>query len=377
MEKIRIVFDSYHLYHLPQFEPVIEKLIPNPQFEVYLTYSSSIPAEEKALLRQILPRFSTPIITADTESDRATKIRSLEPHVFICGWSRYSLPDFVTDQTLVGMIYHGIGVKPSYWEDHHPRLDIRFVEGPLRIKQLTQYGIQSELRLTGFAKLDPLFIPNAIHSDVIADKLDLDPNKPTLLYAPTFYPSSLEKFGRQLGSLTEGYNVILKLHMWTYFRKDWGSISLQKQYDLARKLDERFDHIHLLDPEVYNIVPYYQIADILLTEASSTIYEMMALDKPVILANFFQLKWTHRLLKHQLYKRRLNAEMSKKMTGFCLPLEKPNQLPQVIEEAFAVNLEFQEIRDHFKKEMLYKLDGKASDRIFQAIQDHLFGQRGS
>lgn len=371
MEKIRIVFDSFHLYHLPQFEPVIEKLQSDPRFDVYLSYSSLIPDEEKALLGQILPRFSLPVITADTESDRGEKIRSLEPHVFICGWSRYPLPDFVTEQTVVGMIYHGIGVKPSYWRDHHPRLDIRFVEGPLRIKQLKQNGIKSELHLTGFAKLDPLFTPNAIHGQDMAIDLGLDPNKPTLLYAPTFYPSSLEKFGIQFGSLTEGYNVILKLHMWTYFREKWAGVSLKKQLKLAQKLEERFDHIHLLGPEIYNIVPYYQIADLLLTEASSTIYEMMALDKPVILANFFKLRPSHRLFRKRLYNKRLNAEMSKYMTGFCFHLSKPQQLPGMLQIATEKNAGYQDIRDHYKQEMLYKLDGKASDRIIQILADRI------
>jgi len=36
---IRIVFDAYHLYHLPQFDPVIDKMIQNDQFEVFLTTS--------------------------------------------------------------------------------------------------------------------------------------------------------------------------------------------------------------------------------------------------------------------------------------------------------------------------------------------------
>ncbi|MFQ6614001.1 MAG: CDP-glycerol glycerophosphotransferase family protein, partial [Fidelibacterota bacterium] len=326
MEKIRIVFDSFHLYHLPQFEPVIEKLQSNPRFTVRLSYSSLIPPAEKAILNQILPRFSLPVITAETEIDRGKQIRSWKPQVFICGWSRYDLPDFVTEKTLVGMIYHGIGVKPSYWRDHHPRLDVRFVEGPLRIRQLTQNGIKSKLTLTGFAKLDPLFIPNEHHGQDIAEELKLDPDKPTLLYAPTFYPSSLERFGLRLGPLTEGYNVILKLHMWTYFRNQWAGVSLKSQLKLAQKLETRFAHIHLLGPEAYNIVPYYQIADLLLTEASSTIYEMMALDKPVVLADFYKLRLSHQIFRQRLYKKRLNAEMSQSMTEFCLHLDKPRQL---------------------------------------------------
>ena len=47
--------------------------------------------------------------------------------------------------------------------------------------------------------------------------LDIDPTKKTILFAPTFYPSSIEKFGIHFGELTKNFNVILKPHMWTFF----------------------------------------------------------------------------------------------------------------------------------------------------------------
>ena len=88
------------------------------------------------------------------EKKRASSIQGLDPDVFICGWSRYDIDHFVTNKTLVGMIYHGIGVKPSYWRDNHERLDLRFVEGPYRMDQLRSHGIETDLVLTGFIKLD-------------------------------------------------------------------------------------------------------------------------------------------------------------------------------------------------------------------------------
>jgi len=42
----------------------------------------------------------------------------------------------------------------------------------------------------------------------------------------------------------------------------------------------------------------------LLTEASSTIYEMLACGKPVVVNRFFKLKLSHRLFKNRLYKKR-------------------------------------------------------------------------
>lgn len=154
---IRIVFDAYHLYHLPQFDPVIDKMIQDNQFEVFLTTSPETEAQEYNLTKEILRARNCPLILADDEHERAQKIKALMPDVFICGWSRYPIEEMVTDSTIVGMIYHGIGVKPSYWRDNSSRLNVRFVEGPFRVRQLREKGIQTDLELVGFPKIDPLF----------------------------------------------------------------------------------------------------------------------------------------------------------------------------------------------------------------------------
>ena len=83
-------------------------------------------------------------IQANTEDERASLIKSLELDIFICGWSRYDLNKFVNKTTLVGMIYHGIGIKPSYWLDNHERLDFRLVEGEYRIDQLKKNNIDTK-----------------------------------------------------------------------------------------------------------------------------------------------------------------------------------------------------------------------------------------
>ena len=151
-KKYSILFDSYHLYHLPQFEPLIKLLSDDERFDVYHSTSREIDKEEYELCVSILKNKPGKLITGKTEQDRKNQIKELDLDVFICGWSRYDLENFVNPRTLVGMIYHGIGIKPSYWLDNHERLDIRFVEGPYRLDQLKAKGIGTDLALTGFIK---------------------------------------------------------------------------------------------------------------------------------------------------------------------------------------------------------------------------------
>ena len=87
------------------------------------------------------------------------------------------------------------------------------------------------------------------------------------------------------------------------FLDNFSEYNLKPQRELVYKLAEKFEHIKLLKPEIYNIVPYYQISDLLLTEASSTIYEMIALQKPVVVNRFFKLKLSHKLFRYRLFKK--------------------------------------------------------------------------
>jgi len=371
VKRISILFDSYHLYHLPQFDPVIDLLSKDDRFEIYHSTASNNKPEERDLCIKILKDKPGELILGKSEEDRAKKIKKLAPDVFICGWSRYKLNEFVPEKTLVGMIYHGIGVKPSYWRDNHARLDMRFVEGQYRIDQLKSHGVETDLALTGFTKLDPLFQESESTIHGLKHSLGLNPDKKTILFAPTFYPSSIERFGLRLGELTQDYNVILKPHMWTYFLDEFSQYNLKPQRKLVYELAKKFDHIKLLGPETYNITPYYKISDILLTEASSTIYEMIALEKPVIVNRFYRLKLSHKLFRNRLFSKRLSKEMNDDIANFCFEMDHAKNLPIMLEKAFKENDTRLNIVKDYQTKMLYKLDGKASERVQDALIDCL------
>ncbi len=368
---ISILFDSYHLYHLPQFEPLIDLLSNDKRFKIYHSTSRDIKKVEYDLCSKILRQKPGSFIFSDSEDQRKKIIRDLNLDIFICGWSRYKLEEFVNEKTLVGMIYHGIGVKPSYWLDNNDRLDLRFVEGEYRMNQLRENGIKTDLALTGYIKLDPLFRQGGTNLNYLGKNLDLDPDKKTILFAPTFYPSSAEKIGLNLGEYTKGYNLLIKPHLWTVFLNKFGQVDLRPQRELFSALEEKYNHIHLIDPEQYNITPFYKISDLLLTEASSTIYEMLALGKPVVINRFLKLKLSHRIFKYRLYRKRLSKEMSRDISKFCFEVDRPSSIRKTIERAFSENENYKKERENFKDKMLYKLDGMASERARDAILSKL------
>ena len=365
--QISILFDVYHLYHLAQFDPLIDLLENDDRFKIFFSTSSKNRKEEIEICTSILNKRKGSFIFHENEDIRKTEIKKLNLDVFICGWSRYEIESYVSKTTLVIMIYHGIGVKPSYWRDNNKRLDVRFVEGQYRIDQLRKHGVDTDLVLTGYIKLDSLFNKNSNYYKDKEESLGLDKSKKTILYAPTFYPSSLEKLGLSLGDITSGYNLIIKPHMWTYYLDSFGGISLKGQRKLIFKLIDQFDHIRLLEPAEYNVTPYYKIADLLLTDASSTIYEMIALSKPVVVNRFYHLKLSHRIFQKRLYKRRLDKEMNDEVEKFCFLADNVKQLPLAIEKALNQNNKNTALIEEYQKKMLYKLDGSASIRARDEI----------
>jgi hypothetical protein len=367
----RIVFDAYHLYHLPQFDPVINLMQKDGRFEVFLTTSSKNLPDEKALTKRILHEHSMQCVFADDEEKRAKKVQNLNPDIFICGWSRYPIDKFVTEKTLVGMIYHGIGVKPSYWRDNNRRLDVRFVEGPFRIQQLRDKGIKTDLELTGLTKIDPLFNGQIANRREILAQLGLDPDKKTLLYGPTFYPSSFEIFGLKLPEMVKDMNLIIKLHQWSYFMEKFSGVNLRRHVKLIKKIKDKYPEVVVIEPEHYNIIDLYQAADVLLTEASSTIFEFMALRKHVIVCDFFNKKIGHFILPNRIYHRRLDPEMHGNLTDFCYHIKRPNDLPGTLAKCFNDLDPFKAIREKYISDMLYQLDGKASERVRDSLLNKL------
>ena len=370
-KKLTIIFDAYHLYHLPQFDPLIDLLKCDERFEVFLTSSPETEPQEYELTKKILTNRGCKVILPNTTEERITQIKELNPDIYICGWSRFPIQETVPDSTLVGMIYHGIGVKPSYWRDNSSRLNVRFVEGPFRYKQLLEKGIKTDLEIVGFPKIDPLFNGTIKSQKSLLNEMNLDPNKKTILYAPTFYPSSFESFGVRISDLTKDYNLIIKLHQWSYFMKKFSGVNLRRHTKLINRIRKKCPEVAIIRPEHYNIVDLYRAADALLTEASSTIYEMMSERKHIIICDFYKKKIGHHISPKRIYTRRLDQNMHMNMTDFCYHIESPQRLHDTLKKCFDSIDPFKDIREKYIKDMLYKLDGKASERIRDIILDRI------
>ena len=71
--KFSILFDSYYLYHLPQYEPLIDLLSKDDRFTIYHSVSRNIDKKEYELSKNILDKKPGKFIEGIDEADRKKK----------------------------------------------------------------------------------------------------------------------------------------------------------------------------------------------------------------------------------------------------------------------------------------------------------------
>ena len=144
----------------------------------------------------------------------------------------------VGDNTIAVMVYHGIGLKQSYYNDIDSRINIRSVESENRYEELKNLG-HNNIYLTGFTKLDRLKTIAKSEVDNVKNKLGIDFNRKTILFAPTFYPTSLELVFEEIKVLSQEYNIIVKLHAFSWKQNRYKYQS-QMYENLSKKINQYF-----------------------------------------------------------------------------------------------------------------------------------------
>lgn len=136
------------------------------------------------------------------------------------------------------------------------------------------------IRLIGYPKADCLVDGSLDRHDILAG-LGLDPDRPTVLYAPTWSPaSSLNTMGEDVvrGLLSLGTNLIVKLHD--------RSLDLREQYsggvDWAARLRPLLDGGRAVLASGHDISPYLAAADVMITDHSSAGFEFLLRDRPIV-----------------------------------------------------------------------------------------------
>jgi len=197
-------------------------------------------------------------------------------------------------------VFHGLaGEKKSHFRIRN-YFDLYLTQGPYFTRWFSEAAIKYkdfEVVETGWPKLDVYGKELHKYDSVKLTLLKKSKAKKIILYAPTFSPSltSAPYLLTQIEELAKSkeYLIVIKFH----------DLMAEDLIDSYKKLSMSFENVLFIEER--NIIKYLLIADLMISDTSSVVYEFLLLDKPVITFknNSLAVKWDNQLLFSGLVKR--------------------------------------------------------------------------
>lgn len=238
-------------------------------------------------------------------------------------------------------VFHGYATeKKDHWIIRR-YFDTYFTQGPFftpRFKQLAKKYGDFEVLETGWSRQDWIF--NHLHAfDDERERLLKESGRSRiLLYAPTFSPSltSLPYMEEALANLVQQRDVLILIKLHPLTKPEW--------VETYRQLAARQEGIQWVDD--YSVTKYMLMSDAMLTDTSSTIYEFLLLNKPVI---------TLRATSKEFYWRDMKS---------------PDELPDAYDEVMEHDT-MKERRQWVIDNYDPYLDGRVAHRMLEGARDYI------
>lgn len=254
-------------------------------------------------------------------------------------------------------IFHGTSDKTYNLNSEIINYDLVCLSGKKMLEDVERKGLNRKKNcvITGNPKMDRVF--NKIHDrDTEIKKLGLDPGLKNVLYAPTWMDgmgnSSFRKFGIKLPDYFPGeYQLTIKLHPNLYLY----------QKELVEKLRMKIQgkkNILLIEKnrELYDIVPVLAASDLLITDVSGVSHEYIAFLRPMI------------FLDNRSILRFFYGKGRKRIWKAGDVVTKLSDLPETIRRNLEYPDRYREVQKNMLEEIYSYTDGKAVERIIEAIQ---------
>jgi hypothetical protein len=358
--KIRALFIIGHEYHRASLDPIYEAMKERGNFEIYFTCT-----DEKQRRWLIFERSLRQDIEASLRREGLATTDETE------GFDVVVTGDIFKDarrygDALLCFVNHGTGIKTILYrllKKHQDTRYLIFVEGEYRKRRINDFGVlgSSEVHVVGYPKLDPIF-RGGLDRQEIMRRWRLDRSKPTVLFAPTYKPTCIDKIKDKILPATAGYNLIIKLHHYSWR----GKYAPHRHHRIYEKAVGSYPDARLIPPEEHSILPFIFVADTMISEASSTIFEFLALGKVGII---FDLDCNR--LRHHDGMPLLDEDNRRFLEGAFVHIKSPEEIRGAIRDAINPDRDMRYNVTKFRRELFYRLDGRASERIVDVIEESL------
>ncbi|AXV64292.1 MULTISPECIES: CDP-glycerol glycerophosphotransferase family protein [Pseudoalteromonas] len=354
---MQLYFDVLHLYYIPQYVPVLQELL-SKGHKVSMVFYKNQDRRSVDVSHSFINKNSINAIWLASSDDAFNFYQNSNADWIVFGNS-FEKVELLNKKTV--LMQHGIGPKQCYYDVSQNKTTVRFVEGEHRLARLKSLYPHSNFIDVGYAKLDPIF--NQTLEKLDLSDLGLDPCKKTLLYAPTFYPSSIECFSDDFPSHYRDFNIIIKPHHFSLFKQRY------KKQRLKLEQWATFNNVYVASEYDFDLTPFLDIADIMISDASSAIFEFAALGKPVVWCDFYKLRWSYK----GIFSFRLKARLDDDIEYFhqlCNRASCYEELQSIIGFAEQQPAEFVELRENIIYKLAGKTDGHSAKRIVSYLEEH-------
>ncbi len=359
MARIRLLFKIGFVYHKAAFDPVIEQFLADDRYDVHFAL------DEERIRRWgiVTLRYRPPIVDQwEREGYRFTTDRR--------GFAVVIAGDTITNaaaygRSLLCFLNHGTGIKTILYRNLAKHRGTRYqiyVEGRYREEKILESGQvgRSEIRVVGLPKLDGIFQGRYADRAGFLAARGLDPSRPTVLFAPTYKPTCLYDVKDAVFEATrDRCNLVVKLHHYSWM----GKYAPHEQHRIFERRVRDYPHALLVPMEEYNIVPWMAAADTLLSEASSTVFDFLALGKTGII---YDLPGDR--LKHSDGMPLLREDNRTFLKDAFVHVGRPDDLGDAVARALAPTQAMRSAQDRERDHLFYRLDGQAAARMKASIE---------
>ncbi len=355
---IKLLFKIGYLYHKAAMDPLIEAFAADSNYDIALSLTEETVKKWGIFTCKVTSQFQP--LAGDSRFRFTDENEPFD--IIIVGDTIREAEKY--NPAMLCFVNHGTGIKNILYRNlrrHAGTKYMIFVEGDYRVEKLEQSGClgESEVFKVGLPKLDPCFKPGSFHREKILQDLGLNPAKKTVLFAPTYKPTCMYEVQDAIFEQTKDCNLIIKLHHYSWM----GKYAPHKQHRIFEKQVPRYPHSRLIPLQNYNIIPLMFAADTLLSEASSTVFDFLALNKFGIIYDLESDK-----LKHSDGEKLLTTDNREFLKGAFVHIDRPEQIGDAVSKALNPTTEMQKLADDYRNYFFYGLDGKASARLKTAVE---------
>lgn len=355
---IKLLFKIGYVYHKAAMDPLMDVFAADKNYDIAFSLTEENQKKWGIFTKKASPEFQKAV--ADKRFRLTDENEQFD--IIIVGDTIREAERY--GKAMLCFVNHGTGIKNILYRNlkrHAGTKYMIFVEGDYRVEKLNESGClgESEVFKVGLPKLDPCFKPGYFDRSQILRKYGLDPDKKTVLFAPTYKPTCMYEIKDHIFSETKDYNLIIKLHHYSWT----GKYAPHKQHRIFEKRVPKFRHSVLIQPSDYNIIPLMFAADTLISEASSTVFDFLALRKFGIIYDL-----DHDNLKHSDGQHLLTTDNREFLKGAFAHISSPEELGGAIKRAMNPTPEMISAADQYRDYFFYGLDGKAAERLKEAVE---------